>query len=145
MPEQPGAFLLRQAVLVLVLVPGGGLGRLGGHLHLPVGGGGDCEHDVDVQVEQVRHRVEDLRGDLRWIMTSLMSWAIRSCSSVRYRVSSEAAPPSIGASLLLAEGPRKALAARGRARDGSQARRRRGRRCPLLRPSRPRGTAGLRD
>ena len=39
-------------------------GELVGDLALPVGGGGVCEDDVQVQVEQVRDRAEDLGGDL---------------------------------------------------------------------------------
>jgi hypothetical protein len=40
------------------------VGEFVGHVDLPVGGGGVDEHDVHVQVEQVRDRVEDRRGDL---------------------------------------------------------------------------------
>ena len=40
------------------------VGQFVGHVDLPVGGGGVDEDDVDVEVEQVRDRVEDLRGDL---------------------------------------------------------------------------------
>src|SRR5512135_2811394 len=69
-PEPPGALLLGQLVLVLVLavlaraVFAGDVGEPGGHLHLPVGGGGVDEDDVDVEVQQVRHRPEDPGGDL---------------------------------------------------------------------------------
>ena len=40
------------------------VGQLVGHIDLPVGGGGVDEDDVHVQVQQVRDRVEDPRGDL---------------------------------------------------------------------------------
>ena len=40
------------------------VGQLVGAVDLPVGGGGVDEDDVDVQVQQVRDRVEDPRGDL---------------------------------------------------------------------------------
>ena len=40
------------------------VGQLVGAVDLPVGGGGIHEDDVDVQVQQVRHRVEDPRRDL---------------------------------------------------------------------------------
>ena len=40
------------------------VGQLVGAVDLPVGGGGVDEDDVDVQVQQVRHRVEDPRRDL---------------------------------------------------------------------------------
>ena len=40
------------------------VGQLVGHVDLPVGGGGVDEDDVDIEVEQVRDRVEDPRGDL---------------------------------------------------------------------------------
>jgi hypothetical protein len=60
--EQAGTCFPGQGVIVLVLP--GSLGQLGGHLHLPVGGGGIHEHDVNIQVQQVRDRAEDLGGDL---------------------------------------------------------------------------------
>jgi hypothetical protein len=65
-PEPAGAFFLRRLVLLLVraAVPVRAPGQLAGHLHLPVRGGGVHEHDADVEAEQVRHRGEDLRGDL---------------------------------------------------------------------------------
>ena len=40
------------------------VGEFVGDVDLPVGGGGVDEDDVDVQVQQVRDRVEDRRGDL---------------------------------------------------------------------------------
>jgi hypothetical protein len=62
-PERPGAGLDRVAHLIvagLVLQ----LGQLVGGLGLEVGAGGVDEDDVQVQVEQVRHGGEHLRGDL---------------------------------------------------------------------------------
>ena len=58
-----GARLVRAGGVVLddILAEVGQLVRA---VDLPVGGGGVDEHDVQVQVEQVRDRGEDLRGDL---------------------------------------------------------------------------------
>jgi hypothetical protein len=56
-----GLVRARQVILHGVLAQVGQLVRA---VDLPVGGGGVHEHDVQVEVEQVRDRGEDLRGDL---------------------------------------------------------------------------------
>ena len=67
-PEPAGALLLWQLLLVLaVLARGvfaGDLSQSGRRFHLPVGGGGIDENDVDVEVQQVRRRPEDPGRDL---------------------------------------------------------------------------------
>jgi hypothetical protein len=62
--EPASPVLDRLAGAVVDLGFGLQVGQLVGAVDLPVGGGGVDEDDVDIEVQQVRDRVKDRRGDL---------------------------------------------------------------------------------